>query len=202
MLSTIKSRLSGYQPRQLKATQKEAGVMMLVTACEADPHILLTQRSSRLSSHSGEVAFPGGKRDVDDVSILDTALRETEEEIGLHRSWIDVQSPLSQLRSLHGLRVTPWVGLIAKESVNRLTPSPEEIDSIFQVPLTFFLDKQNQCVDDYVVKGKNLYVPAWRYESYIIWGLTAYFIAELVNLCFDADIPVKPRPEHKLLETK
>jgi len=199
MLSTIRTQLAAYQPRQLKQTKVEAGVMVLVTDCEHNPEIILTQRSKRLSSHSGEVAFPGGKRDAEDDSILTTALRETEEEIGLHASHIELLGELGQLHSVHGLRVTPCVGVIAEHSTAMLTASPDEIDAIFKVPLTYFLDQQNQCDDEYVVRGKNLYVPAWRYDGYIIWGLTAYFIAELVNLCFDAKIPVKPRPEHKLL---
>lgn len=77
-----------------------------------EPELVLTLRASGLSTHGGEVAFPGGRRDPEDPDLIFTALREAEEEIGLPPGLVEVIGPLSPLISLHGIRVTPYVGVI------------------------------------------------------------------------------------------
>lgn len=193
MLNRLRTRLQGYQPRRLTGVRPQAGVLIALTDTH-DPSVILTKRASGLSTHSGEVAFPGGKRDPQDPDLLYTALREAEEEIGLPPDLVDVVAPLGDVLSKHQLQVTPWVGIIPEDVI--LTPNLDELDAIFQVPLAFFMEDQRHHTDEIRFKGMTHYVPAYEYDGHIIWGLTAYMLVELLNVGFDAGIPMKPRPEH------
>ncbi len=162
-----------------------------------DPEVILTLRASTLSTHSGEVSFPGGKRDPEDADLLETALREAQEEVGLHSRDVEIIGSLGQVVSKHHLQVMPWVGVVAAQQP--LKANPGEIERILRVPLRFLLAPENRRMDKLQFAGQTRYVPAWHWDGEVIWGLTAYVLAELLNVGFDADIPMKPRPEH--LET-
>lgn len=196
MIKQLEQRLAGYRPWQLTEDQTvrgQAGVIMLLTD-SPEPSVVLTQRASKLSSHAGEVAFPGGKRDLSDPDLLYTALREAEEEIGVAPGDVRVLGSLSQILSKHRLAVTPFVGVIPADV--QLRANPDEIDSIFYTPIDFLLDLDNARLDNFVmVTGKTRYVPSWNYQGYEIWGLTAWAIAELLNIGLDAGIPTRTRPE-------
>jgi len=196
MLDKLQSRLNQHNPWRLTADLKpraEAGVICLLTD-EPEPSVILTQRAGKLSTHAGEVAFPGGKRDPEDVDLVATALREAEEEVGVQADEIQILGQLSQIYSLHKLAVTPFVGVVSADV--KLTPNPGEIDSIFKTPLSFLLDLDNARIDKFaMVDGRTRYVPSWQYQQYEIWGLTAWALAELLNVGLDAGIPTRPRPE-------
>ena len=196
MITRLEDRLKSYKPWNLadvNAVGGEAGVIMLLTD-EEQPSVILTERAKKLSSHAGEVAFPGGKRDPEDLSLMHTALRETQEEIGIAPSEVRVLGSLSQVLSKHQLSVTPFVGVVSDEI--DLTPNLGEIESIFKTPVSFLVDHNNMRLDEFkFVGGKTRYVPSWHYEGYEIWGLTAWVIAECLNLALDAKIPTRPRPE-------
>ena len=197
MLATIKKRLINFKPRRFPfpSDRPQASVLIALTDHE-DPEVILTKRASGLSSHGGEIAFPGGKYDETDPDLLFTALREAHEEVGLSPDQVDIIASLGQVMSKHGLQVTPWVGIIPKSV--ELTANPGELDEVFSVPLSFFMADQRYATDEIRFKGKAVYVPAWEYEGHIIWGLTAYMLVELLNEGCDAGIPMKPRPEHKI----
>ncbi len=196
MLKTIRQRLSDFEPRWFPSDPPQASVLIALTDHADDPEVVLTKRAARLSTHSGEIAFPGGKCDDTDPDLLSTALREAEEEVGLSPAHVDILGPLGQVMSLHGLQVTPWVGVIPKNL--QLIPNPGELEEIFTVPLSFFMQDERYCTDEIRFKGKTMYVPAWDFEGHIIWGLTAYMLVELLNEGCNANIPMKPRPEHKI----
>ncbi|HEY9118307.1 MAG TPA: CoA pyrophosphatase, partial [Marinobacter sp.] len=111
MRDLLTERLSGYVPRLLTLDYPEAGVLVPVTDDRHNPEIVFTLRSENLSTHRGQVSFPGGRRDPEDKSIADTALRETHEEIGLPPEQVQLIAPLSQVMSLHQILVTPYVGV-------------------------------------------------------------------------------------------
>ena len=194
MIDKLKQRLNGYAPRTLVTNRPEAGVLIALTNDAHDPEVILTRRARHLNTHSGEIAFPGGKRDATDPDLLFTALREAEEEVGLSPSQVEVLGPLGQLMSKHMLQVTPYVGIIDKGV--ELTPNPDELDRIHRVPVSFFLEDKRHHTDKIPFKGVTHYVPAYEYEGDIIWGLTAYMLVELLNVGFDAGIPMRVRPEH------
>lgn len=194
MLEKLEKRLEQHRPWRLRTRGREAGVLVALTE-RADPEVVLTLRSRELSTHRGEVAFPGGKRDPEDRDLLATALREAEEEVDLHARDVRVIGSLGQVVSKHQLQVMPWVGLIPSELPLRANPG--EIEQIFRVPVSFFLERPSLRTDAIPFRGKTHYVPAWEYEGEIIWGLTAYILVELLNVGFDAGIPMRPRPEHQ-----
>lgn len=195
MLSRIKKKLADYEPITFPTTGKKASVLIALTDSH-EPEVILTKRASTLSTHSGEIAFPGGKHDETDVDLLDTALREAHEEVGLLPEQVEVIGSLCQVVSKHGLQVTPWVGIIPQHV--ELIPNEGELDEVFSVPLSFFIEDKSYCTDAIPFKGKTMYVPAWEYDGHVIWGLTAYILVELLNYTCDAKIPMKPRPEHKI----
>ncbi|ANG61439.1 coenzyme A pyrophosphatase [Marinobacterium aestuarii] len=194
MLELLRRRLADYRPRRLLSERPNASVLIALTD-EVEPHVILTRRASHLSTHRGEVAFPGGKQDDTDPDLLYTALREAQEEIGLEPGLVEVLGPLGQVMSKHQLQVTPWVGIVPQDVM--LTPSPAELESLFRVPLSFFMEDRRQRTDIVRFRGMTHYVPAYEYNGYVIWGLTAYMLVELLNVGFDAGIPMKPRPEHE-----
>ena len=112
-------------------------MLVPVIADASRPRILLTERAGGLSSHGGEVAFPGGKEDRTDHSLEFTALRENEEEMGISPDDVDVIGSLRPFISKHGLLVTPYVGLFAGNSI---ATEPGRIASVFEVPLILFFD--------------------------------------------------------------
>lgn len=186
MLEQLIDRMRRHLPASLDQPLPDASVLVPVTRLQGEPELILTRRALTMNSHAGEVAFPGGKKDEADSDLLMTALRESEEEIGLHRGEVEVLGQLAQLRSRAGIKVTPWVGLVAPDVV--LTPNPQELDSIFRVPLRFFVESRPQ--NDHLVRwmGNEFLMPTWRYDDKVIWGLTAFIIVDLVNTVYDAGL--------------
>lgn len=156
---------------------------MAITQNRNNPEMILTRRSQKLNVHSGQVAFPGGKQDGSDGSLLATALRETEEEIGLAPGRVEVVGQLDQVISRYGFVVTPFVGLIPEDAP--MQANPDEIESIFRVPLSFFIDGPTPDIDELSFRDWKLKVPRWLFGDYVIWGLTAMVIANMLNLAFD-----------------
>lgn len=148
---------------------------------EENPQILLTLRALHLNSHSGEVAFPGGKVDQDDLSSLHTALRETEEEVGIKPEEVQIVGALRHRQTRFGMAVKPYVGLVNDDAV--ITANPDELSEAFLVPVTFFRDNEPQSQTKF--EGTLYNIPSYRYQDYNIWGMTAFIIMEFVNTVFD-----------------
>lgn len=195
MLDELLQRVRGYRPRPLEAAGRfpEAAVLVPITRSE-EPELVLTLRAAGLSTHGGEVAFPGGRRDPGDPDLVFTALRESEEEVGLPPGLVEVVGPLSSLVSRHGIQVTPYVGLVPDYVEYRANDA--EIASVFSVPLSFFRSDPREMTHRIDYLGRSWYVPSYTYGDYRIWGLTAIMVVELVNLLYDADISLQRAPEH------
>ncbi len=163
----------------------DAAVLVALTV-EESPAVILTQRSSLLAAHAGEVAFPGGKCDALDESIQATALRESFEEIGLPGSEVLVMGSTGMFVSRAGLKVQPVIGFIPPEVA--MLPNPDEIASIFRVPLSLFLDEPPRHDYQVAFMGQSYVMPCYRYQGYVIWGLTAYMLVDLLNRTLQADI--------------
>ena len=151
------------------------------------PELIYTQRSSHLSTHSGEVSFPGGKADKADSSLYGTALRESNEEISLHSDDVTELGKLNYLISRHKIEVNPFVASV--DQPQTLEPN-EEIQEIFTVPLDFLLDTKNIYREAIERHGSVLQVPTWSIKNQKIWGLTAMITVNFLNVCFDANIEI------------
>jgi len=191
MLNHIRETLSDQDVDHIDGDYPDAAVLMAFTDDE-DPRLILTVRASDLSSHAGEVAFPGGKRDDTDESLLHTALRETEEEIAIEPALVDVIGRSTQRISFWGLRVTPFVGVVPADI--RLNPNPREIEEIFQVPLGHLLDPNNLNMTPRTRDGVEYLVPNFSYKDYSVWGLTAVMIVDLLNAVFDYGLDLQRWP--------
>lgn len=144
----------------------------------ADGHtVMLTQRTAHLRDHAGQISFPGGRVESDDLSPTDTALRETEEEVGLSRERVEVLGFLPEYRTGTGFRVTPVVGLIHPPF--DLQPDPFEVAEVFEVPLAFLLDPGNHQRHEMHYRGALRQYFAMPYGDYFIWGATAGMIRSL-----------------------
>ncbi|HQV23847.1 MAG TPA: CoA pyrophosphatase, partial [Agitococcus sp.] len=144
------------------------------------------KRALHLKSHAGEVAFPGGKRDDTDSSLIYTALREAQEEIALNPQDVQIVGELGLFTSKIGIKVKPIIGLL--DALPQLTPSPDEIDSIFTVPLDVFLQQKPNYQHKVKYMGISVPVPSFNYQGYVIWGLTGFMIVEFMRRVYDADI--------------
>jgi len=175
------------------ATRKpvDAAVLMPIVP-GPEPSLVLTRRAWHMNSHAGEVAFPGGRVDPTDTDAVMTALRESEEEVALPRDQVEVIGGLRTAISKAGLVVQPVVGLVHGDPT--LVGNPEEIDSVFHVPLRFFLENPPARDHEIVYRGIHLSVPCYRYEDYVIWGLTARLVVDLVTqgLGHPVDFPWPP----------
>ena len=188
MLKQIRNQLIEHSPRDLAVPLPEAAVLIALTDNTLNPEIILTRRSTRLNTHSGEVAFPGGKRDPEVRDLQMTALRETHEEIGVPGDSVDVLGRTGQVISRFGIKVTPFVGLVP-ESI-KLHANLDELDRVFRVPLAFFLEAERLRTDELRYKQQSFFVPAWQYGDYQIWGLTAIMLVEFLNVGLNAGIPL------------
>lgn len=156
----------------------EAAVLLAFTD-EPDTQLILTRRADHLKSHRGEVALPGGKIDPTDSGVIAAALRESHEEIDLMPSSVDVLGQLDPMVTRFGVKVTPVVGIVPPDVV--LTPNPDELDSIFRVPLSFLLRDERTRTDRGTVNGHSVAVPCWHWQGYEIWGVTAIILVNLMN---------------------
>lgn len=182
IIPQLRDRLRYYRP---SPDRVDAAVLVPVTD-EATPHIILTRRASHMSSHAGEVAFPGGKCDSTDASIIATALRESREEIGLPEESVEVIGELDAFTSKVGLRVQPIIGMVPSDLI--LLPNPGEIESIFRVPVEFFLTEKVSYTHRFRFMGNEVTVPSFNYGDYVIWGLTAFMIVDLIKRAYDHEV--------------
>ena len=141
----------------------------------AQPMVLLTERTAHLSTHSGQIAFPGGRADPEDASAAATALREAQEEVGLDPGCVEVLGPLSTYVTGSSFIITPVVALVQPDCV--LRPNPYEVAAIFEVPLAFLLDPahhQRHAVEWEGVRREWFSMPYHDgVRSHFIWGATA-----------------------------
>jgi len=151
------------------------------------PELIYTQRSSHLSTHSGEVSFPGGKAEKTDLNLFGTALRESNEEMGLKSEDVTELGKLDYLISRHKVEVNPFVASI--DQPQTFKPN-EEIQEIFTVPLDFLLDPNNIQRERIERQGDVWQVPTWNIKNQKIWGLTAMITVNFLNVCFDANIEI------------
>ncbi len=155
---------------------RPAAVLATVVAREGGATLLLTQRAASLRDHSGQVAFPGGKIDPGE-SPLDAALREAEEEIGLSRKKVEILGCLDPYQTGTGFRVFPLVGLARPPLA--LTPNAQEVEAVFETPLSFLMNPANHQRHKKVWQGRERQFYAMPWENRYIWGATAGMIRNL-----------------------
>ena len=156
----------------------EAAVLVPIFGADERPGLVFTERGANLRRHAGEISFPGGRRDHPEETLLATALREADEEIGLPPAGVDVIGALPPIGTfVTNFKVHPFVGLIGDEL--ELRPSPDEVASILHVHLDTL--REAQSMRRLVRRGIPFKTPTFEVDRHLIWGATARIVEELLR---------------------
>ena len=162
------------RPQEARVLRPAAVLLPIIARKE--PSVLFTRRTPHLSRHAGQVSFPGGRVQEDDLSLVEAALRETHEETGIDPRFVSVAGFLDPYETGTGFAIAPIVGTL--EEGFTLLPDPNEVAEIFEVPLEFLLDPANRMRKSREWQGKAREFWAYQFGPHYIWGATA---AILVN---------------------
>jgi 8-oxo-dGTP pyrophosphatase MutT (NUDIX family) len=143
------------------------------------PRMVLTVRTDHLHAHAGQVAFPGGRSEPDDGDAIATALRESEEEIGLERELVTPLGYLDRFETISGFCITPVVARIAADA--QLYPAPDEVAEVFEVPLAFFMEPANLRRYTMEFRGHQRSMAEFMHGGHRIWGATAAILLNLLQ---------------------
>jgi 8-oxo-dGTP pyrophosphatase MutT (NUDIX family) len=143
------------------------------------PRMVLTVRTDHLHAHAGQVAFPGGRSEPDDGDAIATALRESEEEIGLERELVTPLGYLDRFETISGFCITPVVARIAADA--QLYPAPDEVAEVFEVPLAFFMEPANLRRYTMEFRGYQRSMVEFMHGGHRIWGATAAILLNLLQ---------------------
>lgn len=154
-----------------------AAVLVPLVVRPGGLQVLLTQRTDHLHDHAGQVSFPGGRREHHDASSVETALRETHEEIGLAEEFIEVVGLLDDYETGTGFRVTPVVGFVSEGFT--LALDSFEVADVFEVPLDYLFDPANHQTRSRKFAGQRRKYYLFEYQDRVIWGATAGMLMNL-----------------------
>lgn len=176
----IRKFFDGFHRRELgKPDLRKAAVLMLFYPKGGDLYVLLTKRTEDVEHHKGQVSFPGGSRDDEDDHFIATALRESEEEIGLPSDAVEVLGLLNEYETPSGFAITPVVAYTT--CLPPLMPNAMEVAEILEVPVSIFLDKRNERVEKITRFGRVIDVYFYRYGENEIWGATAAILRSFLQ---------------------
>ena len=171
MKQQIEKILSHRKKKQIIGENLKASAVLIPLFYNQEYYVLFTERSDEVIFHKGQVCFPGGTREPSDSSLLQTALRESEEEIGLETKSIEILGELDDMLTfVTNYVISPFVAFISPP--HSLRTNGREVKGTFSVPLSFLMDEANFKQDSY----------AYEYEGHIIWGATARILRQLIGL--------------------
>jgi len=171
-IEKVKEFLQNYERKDLcKPRLKKAAVLMLLYPKLERLHVLLTRRTEDVEHHKGQISFPGGSRDDEDNDLISTALRESEEEVGLPKGSVQVLGLFDDFETPSGFAITPVVGFAP--SLPPLKHNADEVAEILEVPLAVFLDRGNERIERWERGGVVRDVFFYRFGDHEIWGATA-----------------------------
>jgi 8-oxo-dGTP pyrophosphatase MutT (NUDIX family) len=182
-IQQVRRRLETLPSRRLPSSNgKEAAVLIALQVLHGEAHFLFTRRTETVATHKGQISFPGGVRERQDRDLVETALRETEEEIGVSRDRVQVIGEFHDYLAVTNLPVRSVVGVIPPDVEFRLLP--EEVAYILQVPVSFFR-KTSPLVEQRLVRGILRDVYYFDFEGETIWGLTARIVVDFLDFLRD-----------------
>jgi 8-oxo-dGTP pyrophosphatase MutT (NUDIX family) len=166
----------------------QAAVLVALTR-EDQPRVILGRRAMHLPLHPGEVAFAGGKREPEDVSPWQTALREAMEEVGLLAESVQPLGELAPMLTRTGFEVFPCIACVPPGY--KLVVDPAEFDSVFMPPLAVFADAQLFRLEEMSDGRRARKVPHYQIGSDNVWGVTAAVLVMLANVAYDAGLDLQ-----------
>lgn len=201
---TIQRVLKTYKPQQLSVNgSRQASVLIPVLNRDDHPHLIFTRRTELVEHHKGQISFPGGMHDQADASLLQTALRETDEEIGIRPGEVQVIGQLDDLFTVTNFLITPFVGILTASPSFRL--STDEVAEVLEVPLNLFLTDEHFEIKKWEYRGRHYDVYFYHFNDHVIWGATGFIVNRFIHVVFGynpAPNPVyrDPRNEEYLRE--
>lgn len=153
---------------------KKAAVLIPLVERDNRLYLILTVRSTYLRHHPGQVSFPGGRFEEKDVSLMHTALRETQEEIGIASKDINVFANLPELVTNSNYIVSPYLAFIDKD--HQIQIDKNEVQATFEIPLSFLLNQQNTHAVSFIRNEQPFTTYCTNYQGHLIWGVTAQII--------------------------
>lgn len=190
-LTRIRERLSAADTlSDAPAGLLSAAVLAPLFLAAGEAHLLFTQRTHTVRDHQGQISFPGGVQDREDQDLLSTALRETEEEIGLTPRVVEVLGALNPVATVTGYWITPFVGLIPHPYDFRLNPL--EVKRLLIYPVKEFFPPERWSTGDYHYQGQVVRVCCWHLGGTTIWGATARIVLNLLARLGETPLPDHP----------
>jgi 8-oxo-dGTP pyrophosphatase MutT (NUDIX family) len=184
MIETIRRRLEVYQPRHIEPKGLPlAAVLVPLYEREGELNVVFTKRTDRVQHHRGEISFPGGAMDPGDRGLAGTALRECEEEIGLHAEHIQMIGQLDDVVTVSSFHVSVYVGeLRQSHSPYTWQPHEHEVAEVLEVPLAHLLDVSNLVEVPRQRDGELVIMEGFRFGDHIIWGATGRMLRNFLDV--------------------
>ncbi len=180
----IQQKLRQYQPRKLTIPGAVPAAVLIPLFNKHDkPHVLLTLRTETVEHHKGQISFPGGAWESQDKSLLQTALRETEEEVGIPQRHFTVLGELDDFLTVTNFLVTPFVAIL--QYPFEAHPSEYEVAQLLEVPLDIFLTDEYFHMEEREYHNRRFPVYFYDFQGYSIWGATAFIMNRFIELVFD-----------------
>ncbi len=169
------------RPDEKAGQARLGGVLLLLYRRDNEFHLILTQRKDDLQSHAGQVSFPGG-RNEESESLMATALREAQEEIGINPQMVSILGELSPIYIFPSdFEVHPFVGWYNNGKQPNFFPNHNEVAEIIEVPLAQLLDPANRKEEKWTIQGYELLVPFFLVKGHKVWGATAMMLSEFLE---------------------
>ena len=163
-----------------KINSTQAAVLILLYLADNEIYFFLTKRTDELKHHKGQISLPGGTQEGNE-KLIDTALRETQEEIGINKTSISIIGTITPLFvPVTGFMIYPFIGY----SLNKLDPKldPVEVEEIFSVNISDLLNKENRTIEQRNIRGYDVQVPYFKLNDYKVWGATSMILSEFRDL--------------------
>lgn len=191
----LKLTLKKHKPRRYiykNGASRAAAVLIPIYFKNGQAHLLFTKRTDLVEHHKGQISFPGGGHDADDKDMLETALRETEEEVGIQREDIQIAGQTDLFLTNTNFLVTPFIGFF--EYPYPFNINQQEIDYIIETPLVELLKDEIFEIKPFVKKNQSWMVHYYHYNNELIWGVTGFLLSNFLSIVFKLDRNIITEP--------
>lgn len=169
------------RPPEIQGSPRLGGVLLMLFNKEGAFHVVLTKRRDDLASHAGQISFPGGRNEAEET-LLDTALRETEEEVGVAPADLQVLGALTPIYiPPSDYEVHPYVAWFRSGEPPDFKPAPQEVEEIIEAPLATLLDPAARVEESWDIGEQSLVVPFFAVHEHKVWGATAVMLSEFLE---------------------
>lgn len=179
----LQNKLAKHVVRKISTDDyRKAAVLVLFINKDSNLHVVLTERSDKVSTHKGQISFPGGVYEEEDDSLLETALRETWEEIGIEMDEVDILGEFDEFFSVSCFHVHVFVG--TAQHPLKYNPNIDEIGKIIEVPFSLFLNEKYKKKERHSHNDQDFNIYYYEHDNQTVWGMTARILTDLSRKVF------------------